>query len=323
MRHTEKQQYEISEICEIKLGGYLQKILIEGTKKSNPVVICLHGGPGSPIPFNVGSRGLFPEIKEYFTLVCWDQLGCGINNRVIDDSFHIDDFEKMTLELISYIHSRFEHNRIYLFGMSWGSLLTLKAASGSEYVDGAVCNGQVLHNETFNDEVFTTLEKSRMPECKKKQLETYKNDINAQNAKKIMGFVNRYTDGYFCRSKHDKTEKLPVFKIIKGMLSSPDYRFRDLKAVVINGYAKNNTLIEEFVRQDVRPLLSNIKIPYTIVQGSTDIVTPTAFVKQFIKTNKNKNVRLIVIENCGHFPDARVNRTCIEQLKVLDRQCRG
>ena len=78
---------EISEIRNYNLGGYSQKVLIEGKKKTNPIIIILHGGPGSPIPFCVGCRGLFPELTDKAIIVYWDQLGCGINNHPIGDSF--------------------------------------------------------------------------------------------------------------------------------------------------------------------------------------------------------------------------------------------
>ena len=42
---------EISEIIAVDLNGYEQKILMEGKRKDIPIVITLHGGPGTPIPF--------------------------------------------------------------------------------------------------------------------------------------------------------------------------------------------------------------------------------------------------------------------------------
>ena len=50
------EQNEISELVTFSLGGYEQKVLIEGKSKNLPVVITLHGGPGTPIPFSVGCR---------------------------------------------------------------------------------------------------------------------------------------------------------------------------------------------------------------------------------------------------------------------------
>jgi len=70
---------EISEVRTVRLGGYDQKISIEGKKRDLPVVICLHGGPGLPVPFGVGCRGLMPEWTDRAIMVYWDQLGCGIN----------------------------------------------------------------------------------------------------------------------------------------------------------------------------------------------------------------------------------------------------
>ena len=49
---------EISEIIAVDLNGYEQKILVEGKRKDLPIVITLHGGPGTPIPFSVGCRGM-------------------------------------------------------------------------------------------------------------------------------------------------------------------------------------------------------------------------------------------------------------------------
>lgn len=119
---------EISELRTYSLGGYQQKVLLEGKYKSNPIIIFLHGGPGFPIPFCEGCRGLFPEITERFIMVYWDQLGCGINNFKIDDSFSIDSFVNMTVELIQEIKKEFPENPINLFGVSWGSVLAAKTA---------------------------------------------------------------------------------------------------------------------------------------------------------------------------------------------------
>lgn len=109
---------EVSEVAEVELGGYKQKIAIEGKSKSLPVVINLHGGPGSPIPFSVGCRGLFPDWTDKVIMVYWDQLGCGINNYKIDNGFKIENFVGMTVDLIKLIKSRFPGNKLFLFGMS-------------------------------------------------------------------------------------------------------------------------------------------------------------------------------------------------------------
>lgn len=59
-------------------------------------------------------------------MVYWDQLGCGINNHVIDDSFSIDYYVQMTEELIEKIKVKFPNNKIMIFSTSWGSILSVK-----------------------------------------------------------------------------------------------------------------------------------------------------------------------------------------------------
>ncbi len=302
-------QNEISEIRTVTLGGHPQKIMIDGKHRSNPVVICLHGGPGSPIPFSVGCRGLFPEITEKFTLVCWDQLGCGINNFPIDDSFSISDFVNMTIELVKAVRVDFPENKIILFGVSWGSILALRASLAcGELLGGTVCYGQFLFDMPFNGEVFTALERSKLPPKKKAALKEMERNI--QNAKTIMGWLQKYTDGYICRSG----EKVNMSDMILGLLRSPDYKLRDFKAILINGYMKNNSLIGELLNIDLRKELSEVKIPYKIIQGDRDLITTTKLLSDFAAENPNENVSLTVIPDNGHIPGKTAMDAIIDAL---------
>lgn len=65
---------KISEIYDWSLGGYNQKVLIEGKDTSLPVVITLHGGPGTPIPFSVDVVGFFQSLRTgllWFIGISW------------------------------------------------------------------------------------------------------------------------------------------------------------------------------------------------------------------------------------------------------------
>lgn len=103
---------KVSTVEEFVLGGYPQKVLIEGKSDDLPVVITLHGGPGTPIPFCVGARGLFPDFTENCILVSWDQFGCGINNAKLPDDISINDFVNMTADLIKEIKRKFPKNAL-------------------------------------------------------------------------------------------------------------------------------------------------------------------------------------------------------------------
>ncbi len=308
---------EISEVCTVTLGGYPQKIMLDGRRKSNPVVICLHGGPGSPVPFSVGCRGLFPDITEKYTLVCWDQLGCGINNRPIDDSFRVEHFADMTVDLVREIRARFPDNRLYLFGMSWGSILAAKTAlRAADMIDGVVIYGQVLRDLAYNDYVFEALERSSMPVSKKKKLKGMKNQRTDKNTKQIMGWIGKYTEGYTCKTG----EPAEMKGIISGLMRSPDYRFRDFTAIVNNGYRRNKSLMTELFGVDLRQELAGVSVPYVIIQGDTDLVTPSQEVRSFISDCTNPMIRLVDVKHSGHIPGKEGMERILTELEILSAE---
>ena len=142
----------VSQVYRFPLGGYKQKVLVEGRTKQLPVVIVLHGGPGTPLPFSVGCRGLFPEFTNRFLMVYWDQLGCGCNDHVIDESFCIDSFVQMACDLVKKVKGLFPDNKIYLFSMSWGTILSVKILEKDPYAaDGVVAWGQIVRDLFFNE----------------------------------------------------------------------------------------------------------------------------------------------------------------------------
>jgi len=306
---------EISQIYNFDLGGYIQKVLIEGKSRENPVVITLHGGPGTPIPFSVGCRGMFPLFTDNFIMVYWDQLGCGINNYKIDDDFKIKTFVEMTCDLISEVRKIFPDNKIYLFGTSWGSVLSaLVSEIKQNEISGVVACGQIIKDVFFNNEVTEALEKSNIP---KKKLDIIKN-TNSENASSkelqlTSSCLRKYTDAY----NNKNGRKSPMFSVIKGLLTSPDYKFKDFKAIMVNGYMGNNSLLNELLKIDLTDTLAGVKIPYIIIQGDTDIVASTKRVKELVEKSSNSNLKLYEVKNTGHLPGADMMEKIFDELSEI------
>lgn len=313
---------EISELKKVSLGGYEQKILIEGKSRNNPVVICLHGGPGSPVPFGVGCRGLFPEWTDRAVMVYWDQLGCGCNNYKIDDRFCIRSFTDMTADLISFIKREFPHNRIYLFAMSWGSVLSLRAAiESAELLDGVVVYGQIVKGLFFNDEVYSAF--ASAPKKVQKRIAQIRADGIAcgdkqldKNLYDMAKYLRKYTDGYVHRS----AKKVAAGKMIKGLLTSPDYTFGDFKAIVKNGYRGNVSIWRELLSLDLSGDFAKVNVPYLILQGDSDLVTSTNTAVQTMEACGNQNVRLKTLRQSGHNPSQTAMEETYRELFFMAEQ---
>jgi pimeloyl-ACP methyl ester carboxylesterase len=107
-----------------------QWVLIRSENTANPVVLFVHGGPGTS-QLTLMRKNTQP-LEKYFTVVNWDQRRAG-------KSFAAGDDEKMTrghfvddvLDLSSYLAKRFHKDQILLVGHSWGSVIGILAASKS------------------------------------------------------------------------------------------------------------------------------------------------------------------------------------------------
>ena len=304
---------EISNLCTFSLGGYEQKVLIEGKRKDSPIIITLHGGPGTPIPFSVGCRGLFPAFTDNFIMVYWDQLGCGINNYVIDDAFSIDSFVRMTEELTGHIKKKFPSNKVILFSTSWGSILSAKLLERNPHaVDAVIACGQIVKNVFICDEVKNALCQSGIPAKKLDRIKKVTTEnFSGKDLQLISNSLRRYTDAY-----QNKTgAKAPMGPIIKGLLTSPDYRMKDFRAIMVNGYRKNTSLWKEILGMDLTEQLKKVEIPYIILQGDTDIVASTQTVKELVSICPNTNLRYKIVADTGHIPGAEMMEALLSVLQ--------
>jgi CubicO group peptidase (beta-lactamase class C family) len=114
----------IASLEKVTLGGIEQWILIRGVDTTKPVLLWLHGGPGSPeIPF----VGMFqpPELESNFIVVQWDQRGTGksYSKDLSEEDMRVENFVSDTLELTDLLRERFGQEKIFLFGHSWGSAI--------------------------------------------------------------------------------------------------------------------------------------------------------------------------------------------------------
>ena len=127
LRATEGTQ-PINVLERITLGGVKQWISIRGYDKGNPVLLFLHGGPGSA---NLAKLRLqCPELEKHFVVVSWDQRGAGKSQAAFDaETLTVEQVVSDTHELILMLKQRFGVDAVYLMGFSWGTVPGLLVAA--------------------------------------------------------------------------------------------------------------------------------------------------------------------------------------------------
>ena len=106
----------ISSLEEITLGDLKQWIFIRGTDQKNPILIFLHGGPGTPVLGMASSRKLDAELIKHFTVVHWDQRGAGksYNSDIPNNLMTFDRLVEDCNELIDYLRIKFNTQKVFI-----------------------------------------------------------------------------------------------------------------------------------------------------------------------------------------------------------------
>lgn len=107
----------------ILIGGIKQYISIKGKDDSLPLLLFLHGGPGGSV-MNYAHK-FTHKLQERFVVIQWDQRETG-KTRQLNTSpapLTLLIFQNDTHELIETLLKRFQHEKLYLVGHSWGTAL--------------------------------------------------------------------------------------------------------------------------------------------------------------------------------------------------------
>ncbi|SRR6266487_230952 len=141
----------IATLEQVTLGGSQQWITIRGKSAHNPVLLYLGiGGPGAG-GFPASAMTLAP-LENHFVVVNWDQPGTGKSyNAVPIPTLTVERFVSDAHELTQLLRTRFHQEKIYVMGLSWGTILGIKLVQ--QYPDlfsAYIGNGQMV-NTTEND----------------------------------------------------------------------------------------------------------------------------------------------------------------------------
>src|SRR5580698_9982563 len=75
-----------------RIGGIDQWVVVRGLSAANPLLVVLHGGPGSPE--TVFFRATNAAIEDAYTVVYWDQRGAGrsFSKAIPPETMTVDQF---------------------------------------------------------------------------------------------------------------------------------------------------------------------------------------------------------------------------------------
>jgi len=140
----------IASLEKVNINGTEQWITIRGHDVNKPILLNLGmGGPGGG---GFATRSLFEPLEKDFVVVSWDEPGTGKSFKAAPISTLTPDrFVEDAYVLTLYLRERFQQDKIYVYGVSWSSIIGVNLIQQHPEVFHAyIGNGQMV-NTTEND----------------------------------------------------------------------------------------------------------------------------------------------------------------------------
>jgi pimeloyl-ACP methyl ester carboxylesterase len=287
---------EINESRYISINGVEQWITIRGQKKSNPVILIVHGGPGSTYtPFNV----LLLEWEKHFTIVQWDQIGSGKTYKKNGATPNLC-FERIAedgIELARYLCDYLRHEKIILLGSSAGSLIGIKMIQKAPQLFCAYIGAEQNSPDTG---VFYQTLIAYAQKRDKKALQ-FLEKIGADKSAWTKADVNRVNR---IAVRVDRNAPNMIFDLmLPAIMADSEYTMKDIQTMNRGmEYALENCYAE-MVNFDFDGAGYQFKIPFFIFQGEHDVLTPVADARRYLEKIDAPHKEFVLIKNAGHLAE--------------------
>lgn len=293
----------IATLEQVELNDSNQWITVRGHSDDLPVLLFLAGGPGGSEL--VMTRRYLSDLEKHFIIVNWDQPGAG-------KSYHAVDFDDLTPEryiedahaLTLHLRERFEQDKIYLFGESWGSILGVWLVQRyPEHYHALVTTGQMVAPVENDIEMYEfalerLLEQGQLADAESLRQNgppPYERDELLGKFQAMNGVVN----GYMHAHAHGEGTG---HNLALDSLAAPEYGLLDK---VYWGMSLLNTFPHVYSQLndvDLRTQATELDVPVYAIKGRYDINASNALAEQYMDMLDAPHKELIWFEDSAHTP---------------------
>lgn len=294
----------IAEMRMVPIGNTKQSVIIRGEDRNNPVLLLIHGGPGSAeTPL---FRHYNAALEKSFVVVYWDQRACG-KSYTKRDAFSplcVQMFVQDLCDLAVYLKDDLGKEKIYLLAHSWGTLLgILAAAQHPELFYAYIGTGQVSSMpeselESYRFALRAAREKKNAKATR--ELEAIGEPHNGTYACGIAGIrIQRKWLNYFGGAIYGSKS---MSKFILKFFTSPEYSLADVVRFFksLNAPARNKLSQGEFLQTDLFDTIREINVPVYFFLGRHDYQVASVVAEKFFHTIKAPKKELVWFEESAH-----------------------
>jgi pimeloyl-ACP methyl ester carboxylesterase len=297
----------------LRIGGIDQWVQIRGEDRRNPVLLVLHGGPGSPYAL---FTPLIRSWERHFTVVQWDRRGVG-RTRVrsgpaVPSQNTFDRLVADTVEVIEFLRGHLAKEKVVVFAGSMGTLIGVPLAKRRpDLLAALVCT-----------DMYTDMHRN--------EAESYRMTVErvhaAGNAKAVralerIGADPARWDLRAWQVKMDWTMKTdPVTpNLVNALLfplalTSPIYTLGQLRHLLAGFIDTQKQMYKEYMAYDAYALGTDFDVPFVLIQGADDVLTVTDLATSYYTAVHAPTKAMTQLDNGSHFAAFTQPQACLDAL---------
>lgn len=284
----------IEEHKKIEINGVKQHVSIIAQKENLPLLLYLHGGPGdAALPLVMKYN---KELTDNFTLVIWEQRGAGKSYYKFTKPVTIGDYLGDLHILVKLLLERFNQEKVYIIGHSWGSVLGLSYINlHPEYVRKYIGCGQVVNMRKSSQAAYEfallhaegkALDRLKNIDC------TYQSDNWLKDLLFVTGQVVKYKGSLYGRTNYND--------LIKPFLFSSYYTISDIIRRQKGSLQSIIFLWQELMEIDFEKQVE-YDVPIVFIEGRFDAHVSSDIAKEYYESI-NSDKEFYWFERSCHFP---------------------
>lgn len=291
----------IAEVTHIPVNGQALGLMVRGQDVDAPVLLFLEGGPGGTALGAMRYAGAV--LEERFVVATWDQRGTGtsVGAREPVATMTVENAVADTIAVTEYLRERFDQERIYLMGSSWGSTLGVLAAQARpDLYHAYIGTGQMVdqqetdrlmyaetlaYAERVGDDAFAARLRQIGPP-------PYSDVLNYP----LAITSNPDWDTFARGPDHDPRSSYPASLFVSEYTLTQ--QVRGMGALIDTFAAMYPQLQDVDFRRDV----PRLDVPVYVVEGAYEAPGRRVLVDEWLATLEAPTVRLAVLPHSGHTP---------------------
>jgi pimeloyl-ACP methyl ester carboxylesterase len=285
----------------VRLGDSTQWLRIRAANAGSRPLLLVQMGPGLPMLNEVRTFERHLSLEDDFTVVYWDQRGCGRSLRspaALSLAAMIADTER----LLAMLCDRFGMPPVVV-GFSMGATISAFAAANRPDLVAALVtvgmdiDGPAIENNAY--EFALAAARSRNNRRAIRQLEA----IGPPPHLRAKQLVTRARwDADFGGVRRGHTYGSMSRNLAISLLRSPDYSLADTVRTIRGFTAAPDALLPELATLDLPHTLTELSTPIVLVQGRHDQVTPAAVAQRYADLLRAPSKELVWFEQSAHMP---------------------